>query len=426
MSFKKVKATAKSYVSSAKGDLNNIINDVKNIDSKIGELGNKFDQRIADGLSDLLTGLTGIRVSNIPEISAEVLDMKGKNREARAAILNDPSKGRSSESPSNKIALAFPKEFRKEDGTGQPLTNYIHFRSLDRNVKDHSGEDVYDIFLYVPDTLQDNVSVTYKEAEKGIVEGMIGSLFMNEDFGSQNSKEEVMNLVKSGAPGGDLVMQSIGKAVNPLKFQLFEGVNFRTYSYTFNLRPKNADDAQSIQEIIHAFKLSALPGTAGEASRIYTFPNEWAIRFRGPFKDHIDYPLVSVCTGVEVNYSDGQSFSTFIDGAPTSVGLTLNFTETSTLTRDKYKNKSSAFLNVNSDAREQSQEMGSDIVTTDEIVRQQKAKKARQEKEAKAKEKKTKETRTEPSGVSRAGRQIGGAISSGRQIGPPAGPGRDI
>lgn len=424
MSFKKVKATAKSYVSSAKGDLNNIINDVKNIDSKIGELGNKFDQRIADGLSDLLTGLTGIRVSNIPEISAEVLDMKGKNREARAAILNDPSKGRSSESPSNKIALAFPKEFRKEDGTGQPLTNYIHFRSLDRNVKDHSGEDVYDIFLYVPDTLQDNVSVSYKEAERGIVEGIVGSLFMDQDT-PQNSAEEIMNLIKSGAPGGDLVMQSMGKAVNPLKFQLFEGVNFRTYSYTFNLRPKNADDAQSIQEIIHAFKLSALPGTLGEANRIYTFPNEWAIRFRGPFKDHIDYPLVSVCTGVEVNYTDGQSFSTFIDGAPTSVGLTLNFTETSTLTRDKYKNKSSAFLNVNSDAREQSQEMGSTEVTTNEQKRQA-SEKARKEKEAKAKEKKAKEARTEPSGVSRTGRQIGGAISSGRQIGPPAGPGREI
>lgn len=424
MSFKKVKATAKSYVSSAKGDLNNIINDVKNIDSKIGELGNKFDQRIADGLSDLLTGLTGIRVSNIPEISAEVLDMKGKNREARAAILNDPSKGRSAESPSNKIALAFPKEFRKEDGTGQPLTNYIHFRSLDRNVKDHSGEDVYDIFLYVPDTLQDNVSVSYKEAERGIVEGIVGSLFMDQDT-PQNSAEEIMNLIKSGAPGGDLVMQSIGKAVNPLKFQLFEGVNFRTYSYTFNLRPKNADDAQSIQEIIHAFKLSALPGTLGEANRIYTFPNEWAIRFRGPFKDHIDYPLVSVCTGVEVNYTDGQSFSTFIDGAPTSVGLTLNFTETSTLTRDKYKNKSSAFLNVNSDAREQSQEMGSTEVTTNEQKRQA-SEKARKEKEAKAKEKKAKEARTEPSGVSRTGRQIGGAISSGRQIGPPAGPGREI
>ena len=105
--------------------------------------------------------------------------------------------------------------------------------------------------------------------------------------------------------------------------------------------------------------------------------------------------------------------------------MTLNFTETSTLTRDKYKNKSSAFLNVNSDAREQSQEMGSDVVTTNEQKRQA-SEKARKEKEAKAKEKKAKEARTEPSGVSRTGRQIGGAISSGRQIGPPAGPGREI
>ena len=392
MAFKKARGAIKGFVGSVKGDLNSITN---NLDSKIGSIGNKFDQRIADSLSDLLTGLTGIRTSNIPAISSEVLDMKGKNREARAAILNDPTRGRASDTPSNKIGLAFPKDFRKEDGSGQPLSNYIHFRSLERNVKEKSGEDLYDIFLYVPDTLQDNLSVTYKEAEKGIVEGIVGQYFNEE--GAQTSTDELYEIIKSGAPGGDLLKQAAGKTVNPLKFQLFEGVNFRTYSYTFTLRPKNQDEAKSIQEIIYAFKLSALPGTIGANKRIYTFPNEWAIRFRGPFKDHIDYPLVSVCTGVEVNYTDGQPFSTFIDGSPSSVGLTLNFTETATLTRDKYKNKSSAFLNTNSDAREQSQEGGSDLIKTNDSVRRDEAR-ARAEQEAKAKEEKEQETRTEPTG----------------------------
>lgn len=383
MAFKKVRGAIKGFIGSVAGDLNSITND---LDKKISSAGNKFDQRIADSLSDLLTGLTGIRTSNIPGISAEVLDMKGSNREARAKVLNNPTRGRASTSPSNKIGLAFPEDFRKENGSGQKLTNYIHFRSLERNVKDKTGEDIYDIFLYVPDTLQDNISVAYKEAEKGIIEGIVGATFGEESLGSQNSSDEIQRLIISGAPGGDLLKQSAGKGVNPLKFQLFDGVNFRTYAYTFNLRPKNLDEAKTIQEMIYAFKLSALPGTQGESNRIYTFPNEWAIRFRGPFKDHIDYPLVSICTGVEVNYADGQSFATMIDGAPASVGLTLNFTETTTLTRDKFKNKSAAFTNTGTDNREQSQENGSTLITTEDRDRVITAEKERAAAEAAAAE----------------------------------------
>ncbi len=372
MAFKKLKGAIKGFVGSVKGDLNSI--------SSKG--GNKFDQRISGALGDLLTGLTGIRTSNIPAISSEVLDMKGTNREARAKVLNDPTRGRAKNSPSNKIGLAFPKDFKKEDGSGQHMTNYIHFRSLERNVTDKGGEDTYDIFLYVPDTLTDNVAVTYKEAEKGVIEGLIGGMMNEESFGT--SGEEIWEIIKSGAPGGDLLKQAAGKTVNPLKFQLFEGVSFRTYSYTFNLRPKNKIDAKAIQEIIYAFKMSALPGTTGANKRIYTFPNEWAIRFRGPFKDYIDYPLVSVCTGVDVNYTDGQSFATMIDGAPASIGLTLNFTETSTLSRDKFKTRASAFMNTNSDAREQSQESGSELVTTDDQAKVKQAYRDAKAKEAEA------------------------------------------
>ena len=363
MAFKKLRGAVKGYIGSVKDDLNSL---TSGLESKISRAGNKFDQRIANSLSDLLTGLTGVRTSNIPQISADVLRVKETNREARATVLNDPGAGRAKSSPSGKIALRFPESFDSETGRQQNLTNYIHFRSLERNVKDKDcvREDLYDIFLYVPDTLQDNISVAYKEADKGIADALVGSMFGNES-GFGTSGEELMEIIKAGAPGGDILKQAAGKTVNPLKFQLFEGVNFRTYSYTFNLRPKNSNEAKTIQEMIYAFKLSALPGTTGDNNRIYTFPNEWAIRFRGPFKDKIDYPLVSVCTGVDVNYTDGQGFATFSDGSPMSVGLTINFTETATLTRDKYKKRSSAFFGSD---RESSQEGGSDLVTTNDAV----------------------------------------------------------
>ena len=384
MAFKKARGAIRGFIGSIAGDLNSLSS---NLDSKVSRAGNKFDQRIADSLGDLLTGLTGVRTSNIPEISAEVIQTKEKNRENRAKVLNEPGQGRAKKTPSNKVALSFPENFAREDGTKDKLSNYIHFRSLERNVPEKSGEEIYDIFLYVPDTLTDNLSVAYKEAEKDVVAGIVGATFGNETLGSQNSMGELFEIVKAGAPGGDLLKQTAGRTVNPLKFQLFEGVNFRTYSYTFNLRPKNIEEATVIQEMIYAFKLSMLPGTTGQADRIYTFPNEWAIRFRGPFKDNIDYPLVSVCTGVDVNYADGQSFATFNDGMPTSVGLTLNFTETATLTRQKYQQRSSAFFTTEGQ-REATQEGGSDLITTEDTQRVRDNYKKEQKKKAEEEKKK--------------------------------------
>ena len=66
--FKKSKGAIKNYIGSIKGDFNNAL---KGLSSKFGSssgVSNSFDQRIGDALSDLLTGSTGIRTSNIHSI----------------------------------------------------------------------------------------------------------------------------------------------------------------------------------------------------------------------------------------------------------------------------------------------------------------------------------------------------------------------
>ena len=150
--LKKSKKALKNYVGSMKGDLNSALSDVKSKFGSAGNFSNTFDQRIADGLSDLLTGATGIRTSNIPEISKEVMASKIKNREARAQVLNN-KEARPEDHPQSTVKLTFPQNFYQENGDGKlPLTNYIHFRSLPiRNGKNNTvgseQDPLYDIFL---------------------------------------------------------------------------------------------------------------------------------------------------------------------------------------------------------------------------------------------------------------------------------------
>ena len=158
--LKKSKKALKNHIGSVSGDLNSAFSKLKSKFGSVGNFSNTFDQRISDGLSDLLTGATGIRTSNIPEISAEVLATKSKNREARAQVLNNKA-SRPENHPGTKIKLTFPEKFAQEDGDNSlGMTNYIHFRSLplrngDNNQAGVDAGDLYDIFLYVPEEMTD-------------------------------------------------------------------------------------------------------------------------------------------------------------------------------------------------------------------------------------------------------------------------------
>ena len=357
--FKKAKSAASDYVGSVSGDANAIGSKLKGKLGSLDSISNTFDQRIADGLSDLLTGVTGIRTSNIPEINDAVMKSKQANREARAAVLNNAMEGRATDDPPKGIPLKYPANFAIEDGTTGEMTNYMHFRSLQRRkTGSHDGkEEVYDIFLYVPNELADSISVTYTESEKGLVEGAVATL-----FGGKNefaSWSEIKDIVKAGMPGGDILKASAGKTINPLAFQLFEGVTMRSYSYNFEFMPLNENDSKTIRHIVYAFRKSMLPGTDGDHSRIYTFPNEWAIRYHGPIKQWVDYPMVTVCTEASVDWASSGEFSHHLDGAPTTVKLSLSFTELTALDREKFDKRVSGFIHGMGGDREKSQEGGS-------------------------------------------------------------------
>ena len=417
----------KNWVSSHKGDANALNSDRLGIGRSFL---NKFDQRLQDGLDDLLAGLLGVRTSNVADIKGEVADAKSANARKRQDAANRTDHTSSRRTPHTQVPpLVFPEAYFNEknervghianvdesDATwnggiglsGQQIQrnkkeraraqqtafpNSIHFRSLPRRLinteevanagKALFGEDkdqrgfmqskrgttwrdkdvgkwgtitqennlVYDIFLYLPHNLSDNVKVDVTDGKADIISTIFARLttLMSRDGGGDQAAlkdimsgpnadmGEIMQILKDVLPGGELTQLATGAVSNPMKFQIFKGVPFRTYNYKFTLRPQSAKDSETIRQIIRALKWSTLPGIAGENGRIWTFPNEWAIGFQGPIKKWIDYPLTSICTGVEVDYSGGGAYTLMEDGAPGSIELTVSFTETVQLNRQRY------------------------------------------------------------------------------------------
>ena len=349
MAFNKTRKSVSNYIGSVEGDKNDIFTNISSKFGSIGSLSNSFDQRISDGISDLLTGATGIRTSNIPEMSTEILEAKRKNRESRAKSLTT---GYSTDGCSIRAnaPLRFPTNWATENNQPSNLQNYIHFRSLERK-NPTPNDELYDIFLYVPDVIQDDISLSYEEGDRGLAEAVLSE-------GKRDTIEDMLRMSLNDVGPLKILKSKVGQTINPMKFQLFQGVNFRTFSYDFTFYPESSADSVEIQKILYAFKSESLPGRTGPNGRRHTFPTEWAVRYHGPMKDWVDFPMVSACSDVKVNYAVNGN-QRMNDGAPQAVGLSLSFTELVTLDRDRYDTRVSAFRNAGNSLREGTQERGS-------------------------------------------------------------------
>ena len=60
--------------------------------------------------------------------------------------------------------------------------------------------------------------------------------------------------------GGQAIEKSTGQILNPHKAVVYQGPGgFRTFSYTFVMMPKSADEAKVIFNIVKFFKLKNAP-----------------------------------------------------------------------------------------------------------------------------------------------------------------------
>ena len=134
-----------------------------------------------------------------------------------------------------------------------------------------------------------------------------------------------------------------GFAQNPFTEVVFEKVNNRDFSYTFNLQARSQKEVQDINKIITFFKFHMMPEMENDVSggRYFKVPSEFEIHYA--YNDQVNNYLnkISRCvlTNTSVSYGDGD-FTTFrqfdpTGAAPVNIKMTLAFTETEIMTKER-------------------------------------------------------------------------------------------
>jgi len=152
----------------------------------------------------------------------------------------------------------------------------------------------------------------------------------------QETKNKIAGVLEATIAPGAKAAQSIidGKVTNNRTEMKFEGIDRRTFSYTFRLLPKSAEEARDVEEIVTLFRFHSMPEFEGSvgSGRTMIVPSTFNITYH----PNIHLHRVGECAleSVDVKFG-GERPQFFKDHQPVETELTLTFKELDLVTKEK-------------------------------------------------------------------------------------------
>jgi hypothetical protein len=207
------------------------------------------------------------------------------------------------------------------------------------------------ISIYLPfcNKINNEDTMTYEAGEMkavGAALDFLGTPIETTKQGVAAGKQLLAELIGQG----DAATKFLGVRINPRLEKLFKSKDFRTFNFSWELYPKNRKEVEQIHSIIEAFRYHGHPAIDqdkldGEiATVVLRVPAEFQIRFLSTnpdpgisgFVENPYIPKIARCVlnNISVDYTPNGIYSSLKNNAPTSLVLTLQFTEIGIITRE--------------------------------------------------------------------------------------------
>ena len=199
-------------------------------------------------------------------------------------------------------------------------------------------KDAIALHVDAPPTVK--YSTNYANKELGTLLGVLSGGVMDniKNLGGESGAALGASLAKlPGAFGAADVSSALGKssgtALNPFKEVVFESVDFRSFSFKYKFFPKNEVESKAVYKIVTLFKEHMHPQLS-DNKLFFIYPSEFQISYYHMSSENTYFHRFRPCAleSMDVSYG-GDQFSTFRDGNPTEVTLSLTFRELEILTR---------------------------------------------------------------------------------------------
>jgi hypothetical protein len=177
-------------------------------------------------------------------------------------------------------------------------------------------------------------------SESAIINAIGSDPFLRQAAGGILGKA---GLVAEGGNVSQLLLRGVGKAINPQLQVLFQGTGFRSFQFDFTLTPYSKLEADTIKEIIKAFKYAAAPeinrnGVFGTQGMFFKVPDMFDIQFyyEGKINENVHKITRCVLTDISVDYAP-IGWVTYDGGEPVQTKLSLQFKEIEIVDKTRIK-----------------------------------------------------------------------------------------
>ena len=204
------------------------------------------------------------------------------------------------------------------------------------------------ITLHMENAPSVSYGVNYQDKDMGILGG-----FLNPSSSASNSTNGIggelgaatllqVAKIPSILPGfgsaslSDIAQFGAKVKTNPFREVFFEGVDYRKFNFKYTFYPKNANESASVRRIIDLFKEHMHPELSA-GGYFYVYPSEFEIKYYYKDSENGYFNKIAPCalTSMSVDYG-GSQFSSFSDGAPTQISMSLSFRELESIRKQGY------------------------------------------------------------------------------------------
>nr|CAI3971257.1 baseplate tail tube cap [Ochrobactrum phage ORM_20] len=211
--------------------------------------------------------------------------------------------------------------------------NYDDVKSLAGRTREPSAS----ITLPIPDNLKFSSEFDWSAEGKSLLATTVGSF--NADQSAKQEVEGAEGLLAGilgrtigniETLGGDMILQNMGLYSDAMKELYFRGHNHRRFNWTWELIPRNAQEAEAMMKCVRKLRIDAHPEKFARGLNI--LPCEFEVSFL-----NAKLPTVGklICTLADSDYGDlGPSPRFTKDNYPASIKLAVNLMELELLDRE--------------------------------------------------------------------------------------------
>lgn len=167
-----------------------------------------------------------------------------------------------------------------------------------------------------------------KEQLSGAIEASGLTLENAQNLATKYFTAQALNIFGANVSLNQLLARQSGQIFNPNMELLFNSPSLRNFTFSFKMTPRSADESEEIKSIIRFFKRGMAPKANGNGLFLKT-PNVFELRYRQGNNEHSFLHRFKQCflTNISVNYTGDGVYSTYNDGTPVSMVMTLMFKE---------------------------------------------------------------------------------------------------